>query len=1022
MLLEQSVRAITSAQPPVPPSSTESLTDNLLESLTAIVANPADDNNSDTPSEIFKVLFRLPISKNPLVAFKVVTLLHRLISEGPAKFTTHTVTNEGFLNWIQSSWSSEKCQQKSSPHAFIHGEISLYASMLRKRCDTHVVFASSLTTHWMVQVGNATTSELSGTAKRIEAFRAVLQISQSSIQIIRLLLASTSSSHDNDYDASDVVINAKWPAVPPLVTEVCKTYILLCWLYCEENIREEVKIDLFNIHAAVRNCLKVVAMDEEIVQKCHPACELDMPEQLIIPSDEMELIAKLKAFRKKKKRPARKGVDIDINNNTTAMDEMRGMNSNGRQSKSSSYDGGPFVGSSKPLSPGIAKKKNRVIRGTSLGVTDGAIAEDDLNNRLRQPHLQSEPNDVGRYGVAGVVVPGNGVMTVAERYPAIITRRESGNGFGGDGRRIVSQQQYSTESSNRYEGGNAVRERGMYEFSKRHQHSVHSVNRGVASSHINGMKKLSVSMRKGHNSTELSPPRLHLTRMGRAGSSPRRRPQQPIQIVGEYEEKKRYTTEGGVNSVRKQKIPRDVDYEEWVSDDENSFGDDGVEGEMERGRMNGGKSSAKNGMKTKGKRSMRRVSSVKSESESDESSSEEEQYDEDDSVESQVAKKDHKKKKTNKKSMKAGQQSNGNVRSNKAGSVERKLMKAGSYGKKERDERNIQFDRPGSSSSANSRKKGFNAPTAKKKGKSDMLAVAIVPQQPEEDYSGGSKEALAAAAQGKKTPNINPDYEIGPYEVQYGPQIGSGGFGVVYKAKFRNETVAVKKIHAHALSNAGSVGEFQSEVAVLCTLRHPNILRFVGACTKPPNLMILTEFMARGTLFDLLHQSQSRVTWAMRRKFSLDTCRGMKYLHDSKLLHRDLKSSNLMLDRDLNCKVGDFGLTRISKGAAAVQMTGQCGTFQYMAVEVLANKPYSEKADVFSFGILLWEMVARKLPYFGMQPMQVGIAVLQQGLRPPIPPKTPAPLTRMMTSCWDNDPNRRPSFSQLVEALEKMPE
>lgn len=286
----------------------------------------------------------------------------------------------------------------------------------------------------------------------------------------------------------------------------------------------------------------------------------------------------------------------------------------------------------------------------------------------------------------------------------------------------------------------------------------------------------------------------------------------------------------------------------------------------------------------------------------------------------------------------------------------------------------------------------------------------------------GSREALAAAASGKKTPQMNGGFEVAPYEVQFGQQIGSGGFGIVYKARFRGQTAAVKKIHGHALSNPASIAEFQSEVAVLCTLKHPNILVFMGACTKPPNLMIITEFMARGTLFDVLHQSQLRITWPMRRRFALDTCRGMRYLHDSKLLHRDLKSSNLMLDNDFACKVGDFGLTRTSAGTAAVQMTGQCGTFQYMAVEVLANKPYSEKADVFSFGILLWEMVARKLPYFGMQPMQVGIAVVQQGLRPTIPPRTPPPLSKLMRACWDSDPNRRPSFAQLVQMLEAMPE
>jgi serine/threonine protein kinase len=245
---------------------------------------------------------------------------------------------------------------------------------------------------------------------------------------------------------------------------------------------------------------------------------------------------------------------------------------------------------------------------------------------------------------------------------------------------------------------------------------------------------------------------------------------------------------------------------------------------------------------------------------------------------------------------------------------------------------------------------------------------------------------------------------------------------VVFKGKFRGETVAIKKIHAHALNNRGSIDEFRAEVSVLCTLRHPNILSFLGACVKAPNLMIVTEFMARGTLFDILHQSQMSVTWAMRRKMALDTCRGMRYLHESKLLHRDLKSSNLMLDNDFNCKVGDFGLTRISKGAVAAQMTGQCGTFQYMAVEVLASKPYSEKADVFSFGILLWELVARKLPYFGMQPMQVGLAVVQRGLRPTIPPTCPAPLAKLMQACWDNSPNKRPSFEQIERSLTAMPE
>ncbi|GAB0489674.1 hypothetical protein MMPV_000899 [Pyropia vietnamensis] len=280
---------------------------------------------------------------------------------------------------------------------------------------------------------------------------------------------------------------------------------------------------------------------------------------------------------------------------------------------------------------------------------------------------------------------------------------------------------------------------------------------------------------------------------------------------------------------------------------------------------------------------------------------------------------------------------------------------------------------------------------------------------------------LVAATPAGKTPAMNRAFEIPPHAVRFGVQVGSGGFGVVFKGVYAGETVAIKRIHAHALGNAGAVAEFQAEVAVLSSVRHPNIVRFVGACTLPPALMIVTEFLERGTLFDVLHKSKDPIGWRERRGMMVGLCDGMTYLHSRGLLHRDLKSSNLLLDRDFTVKVADFGLTRIVSSLTAAPMTGQCGTFQYMAPEVLANRPYTEKADVFSFGILLWELVARKLPFFGMAPMQVGLAVVNTGLRPPIPRDCPRPLAILMRRCWEQDFRHRPSFKEAGKALRAMP-
>lgn len=904
--IADTVRAVTSGDLSVPH-------DGLIEKL--INACVTSDS---APKQIFEVLFKLPISKHPILAFKVVTLLHRFLAEGSAKLTTQSKENDGFLSWIESSWTRERIQNKSGrvhmyTYCFAAGEIAWYTSLIRKRYRLHSDYPQTFTTHWMVRSGGSAALDL----KRSNAFRAVVEIIEQCSSVLRKVSTSR-----------DPVSEIKRMAVPVLVTELSKTYTIMCWIFwtSDEDSQADMRGELEAAHNSARSSLMSVLSDDELVKTCHPAALFDLKEEVSTSFDERELISVLKRFRKKKKRK-------------TSPHEPSSLKQF-EESHENAADASPeTLGDSEGIDTSPPKSIASAIDIESLE-RKGSFVNDRQSRKFGRKALDNVVGDDKRRVEEVRRITEQPMNTDVMRNSRFEPNGRA-QGFFRESRHEESHQDHA------------------HEWSGRHL----STPEGRVTAPVNGLKKLSVSVRKGHIRNGLNPESRHegvMERWGYDKGTGNGRPDPfPVRDEPDRETNCRY---------KERRNPSDED-EEWISDDGNN-------------RRNQRTGSARN-ERAGGRRLNERVLRKKSTSETDS----------DDASKTDDATEERNEKRKSRTGRKASSRS---VGSGNGGVSKRKDSGKVLGNKKHSNEKEIPFDK--------------SPPKAKKKGTVN------------DNHSGGSREALAAAAQGRKTPSMNPEFEIAPYEVQYGPQIGSGGFGVVYKAKFRDKTVAVKKIHAHALSNAASVTEFQSEVAVLCTLRHPNILRFVGACTKPPNLMIVTEFMSRGTLFEMLHQSQAQVTWPMRKKFALDTCRGMRYLHDSKLLHRDLKSSNLMLDKDLNCKVGDFGLTRISKGSAAVQMTGQCGTFQYMAVEVLASKPYSEKADVFSFGILLWEMVARKLPYFGMQPMQVGIAVLQQDLRPTIPPKTPLPLSNMMRACWDSDPTRRPSFAQLVEALEKMPE
>ncbi|KAB2014841.1 hypothetical protein ES319_D09G255500v1 [Gossypium barbadense] len=187
------------------------------------------------------------------------------------------------------------------------------------------------------------------------------------------------------------------------------------------------------------------------------------------------------------------------------------------------------------------------------------------------------------------------------------------------------------------------------------------------------------------------------------------------------------------------------------------------------------------------------------------------------------------------------------------------------------------------------------------------------------------------------------DYEILWEDLTIGEQIGQGSCGTVYHGLWYGSDVAVKVFSKQEYSD-DVIDSFRQEVSLMKRLRHPNVLLFMGAVTSPQRLCIVTEFLPRGSLFRLLQRNTTKLDWRRRVHMALDVARGMNYLHhcNPPIIHRDLKSSNLLVDKNWIVKVGDFGLSRLKHKTYLTTKTGK-GTPQWMAPEVLRNEPSDEK-------------------------------------------------------------------------------
>lgn len=274
--------------------------------------------------------------------------------------------------------------------------------------------------------------------------------------------------------------------------------------------------------------------------------------------------------------------------------------------------------------------------------------------------------------------------------------------------------------------------------------------------------------------------------------------------------------------------------------------------------------------------------------------------------------------------------------------------------------------------------------------------------------------------------------------------VARGTYGTVYKGSFDGQDVAVKLLdwgEEATMTNSeieAVRAAFRQEVAVWHKLDHPNVTKFIGASMGNGDLRIpsqelgadgfvpvasnvccvVVEYLAGGTLKNfLIRHIRKKLTFKAVMQLALDLSRGLSYLHSQSIIHRDVKSENMLLDKKMNLKIADFGVARV-EAQNPKDMTGETGTLGYMAPEVLGGKPYNRKCDVYSFGICLWETYCCDMPYADLSFAEMTSAVVKQNLRPEIPKCCPSALATVMKKCWDANPDKRPTMEEVVHMLE----
>lgn len=275
--------------------------------------------------------------------------------------------------------------------------------------------------------------------------------------------------------------------------------------------------------------------------------------------------------------------------------------------------------------------------------------------------------------------------------------------------------------------------------------------------------------------------------------------------------------------------------------------------------------------------------------------------------------------------------------------------------------------------------------------------------------------------------------ELGQLEIDYripntaltvdkAQKLGSGTYGVVYKGSYHFMPVAVKELVVdQATLSVETLKEFQQEIEVMMTLRSPYIVQVQGAYISGNAPQLVMEYAPRGSLYDVLKDKAVPLTWDHQYDIALGVSYGLYYLHEKGIIHRDLKSPNVLMTRDLQPKITDFGLAKIKveTSTKSVMRQSAVGSELWMAPELILDRPrYVPATDIYALAIIFWELLSRELPLMGAHSQRMASMKMTAGKRPVIPGDAPNFFAALIAQGWAQEVSERPTLPAIIKAMQ----